>query len=45
MTKQQFKNLWHCYRKGLGLMTRTQVLAWIGFYSKQDRKLLEALIY
>jgi hypothetical protein len=45
MSKTQFKNLWRCYRKGIGLMTRNRVLGWIGYYSKTDRLLIEKLIY
>jgi hypothetical protein len=43
MSKIKFKNLYRSFRYMRSRTTLTETLAWIGFYNKSDRNILERL--
>jgi hypothetical protein len=44
MSKIQFKNLYHTFRWARNHMTIIEALAWIGFYNRHSRYIIERVI-
>lgn len=44
MGRIKWKNLWRAYRWNKRHFTEVEALAWIGFYSTQDRQVIEKII-
>lgn len=42
--KFTFKNLWRAYRTMLHKCTKQEVLNWLGFWSPEDKKIIERLV-
>lgn len=44
MNKKQWYNLYHSFRYMKRFCNTTEVLAWIQFYNKKDREIIEKII-
>lgn len=44
ISKEKFKNVYRAYRIMSKKCTVSEALAWIGFYSQADRKVIEKVI-